>query len=188
LKEKIKKILSQRIKRNISDEGLIKAAVLIPLYEKDENCYIVLTKRTELLNNHKGQISFPGGASQTEDKTLKDTALRESWEEIGLNPDDAEILGELDDELTYVTNFVITPFVAFIPYPYEFMINPKEVEEIIEIPLAELIDRGVIQEEIEVREGRVIPAYIYKYNDKIIWGATARILKHFIGLVGQKIT
>ena len=188
MKEKIRRILSQRIKRTISDEGLKKAAVLIPLYEKDENCYIILTKRTELLNDHKGQISFPGGASQTEDKSLRDTALRESWEEVGLDPDDVEILGELDDELTYVTNFVVTPFVAFIPYPYEFNINPKEVEEIIEIPLAALMDRGVFKEEIEVKEGRVISAYIYKYNDKIIWGATARILKHFLGLVGQKIT
>jgi 8-oxo-dGTP pyrophosphatase MutT (NUDIX family) len=186
VKEKIKNILSQRIKRTVQDEGLIKAAVLILLYKKDDSCYIVLTKRTELVNNHKGQISFPGGAYQDEDKTLKDTALRESWEEIGLNPADAEILGELDDELTYDTRFMVTPFVATIPYPYDFKINPKEVEELIEVPMTTFIDRGNFQEEIEVRDGREIPAYVYRYNDKIIWGATARILKHFLELLSLK--
>jgi 8-oxo-dGTP pyrophosphatase MutT (NUDIX family) len=183
MKEKIRQVLSQRKKKTFVDKALIQAAVLIPIYQKAGECYLVFTKRTEEVNDHKGQISFPGGVYQAEDESLKDTALRESWEEIGLNPQDVEILGELDDEPTYVTNFVISPFVASIPYPYPFKVSPREVEEIIEVPLAALLDKSNLREEIELHEGKRVPAYFYEYNGKIIWGATARILKRFLELV-----
>ena len=182
MKEKIRQVLSQRKKKTITDEGLIPAAVLIPIYEKAGEYYLVFTKRTEVVDYHKGQISFPGGARQAGDETLKDAALRESWEEIGLDPQDVEILGELDDEPTYITAFIISPFVAAIPYPYQFRASPKEVEEIIEVPIAALLDKSSLRQEIRLGPERVLMPF-YDYNGKVIWGATARILKHFLELV-----
>lgn len=182
-KEDVRHALSQRQKRAIGAEGFTPAAVLIPLYEKAGEHYLVVTKRTETVNDHRGQISFPGGVHQAGDESLMDTALRESWEEIGLNPKDVEILGELDSMCTFTTNYVVSPFVAAIPYPYEFRANPEEVEEIIEVPLATLLDRGNFREELQPVQGELIPQYFYQYGDRVIWGATARILKQFLETV-----
>jgi len=182
-KEDVRHALSQRQKRAIGAEGFTPAAVLIPLYEKAGEHYLVVTKRTETVNDHRGQISFPGGVHQAGDESLMDTALRESWEEIGLNPKDVEILGELDSMCTFTTNYVVSPFVAAIPYPYEFRANPEEVEEIIEVPLATLLDRGNFREELQPVQGELIPQYFYQYGDRVILGATARILRQFLEIV-----
>jgi 8-oxo-dGTP pyrophosphatase MutT (NUDIX family) len=182
-KEDVRHALSRRQKGAVEAEGFTPAAVLIPLYEKAGEHYLVVTKRTETVNYHRGQISFPGGVHQVGDESLMDTALRESWEEIGLNPRDVEILGELDSMCTFTTNYVVSPFVAAIPYPYEFRANPGEVEEIIEVPLAALLDRSNFREELQPLQGRLIPQYFYQYGDRVIWGATARILKQFLQTV-----
>jgi 8-oxo-dGTP pyrophosphatase MutT (NUDIX family) len=182
-KEDVRYALSQRQKRAIEAEGFTPAAVLIPLYEKAGEHYLVVTKRTETVNDHRGQISFPGGVHQAGDESLMDTALRESWEEIGLNPKDVEILGELDSMCTFTTNYAVSPFVAAIPYPYEFKASPEEVEEIIEVPLAALLDRSNFWEELQPLQGELVPQYFYKYGDRVIWGATARILKQFLETV-----
>ena len=135
------------------------------------------------MNHHKGQISFPGGGRHPEDSTLMDTAIRESWEEIGLNPQDAEVLGELDDIATYTSNFVISPFVAAIPYPYEFRASPYEVEEIIEVPLSVLLDTRNFSQEVVSLGDQLILQYFYRHGDRVIYGATARILKQFLEVV-----
>lgn len=111
------------------------------------------------------------------------TALRESWEEIGLKPEDAEVLGELDDIATYTTNFVISPFVAAIPHPYKFRLNPYEVDEVIEVPLSVLLDQGNFSQEVVSLEDQLILQYFYNYGDRVIYGATARILKQFLEVV-----
>lgn len=182
MKERIRQALSQREKKVIKNKGLALAAILMPMYEKAEGYYIILTKRTEGVSYHKGQISFPGGGHQAGDKTFRATALRESWEEIGLNPNDVEILGELDDTET-ITNFVISPFVAAIPYPYEFNPNPQEVEEIIEVPIAALLDKSNFKEEQKYRDGKLVYEYSFEYSGWVIWGATARILKQLLEVV-----
>lgn len=182
-REDVRHALSQRQKRAIEAEGFTPAAVLIALYEKAGEHYLVLTKRTETVNAHRGQISFPGGVHQAGDESLMDTALRESWEEIGLNPKDVEILGELDSMCTFTTNYVVSPFVAAIPYPYQFKASPEEVEEIIEVPLAALLDRSNFREELQPLQGELVPQYFYQYGDRVIWGATARILKQFLETV-----
>ena len=182
VKERIRQALSQRKKSHIESEGLTPTAVLIPIYEKTGEYYLIVTKRTEEVNYHKGQISFPGGGRQVEDKTLIDTALRESWEEIGLDPKDVEILGELDDMVT-TTNFIISPFVAVIPYPYAFRASTREVEVIIEVPLAVLLDKNNFKEELKLRQGELVPEYTYMYGEWEIWGATARILKQFLEVI-----
>ena len=98
--------------RKIAGASLTPSAVLVPIYHKQGEYYILFTKRTEDVKNHKGQISFPGGVHQEEDRTLVDTALRESAEEIGLMPNDVEVLGELDDTTTVTSSFIISPFVG----------------------------------------------------------------------------
>jgi 8-oxo-dGTP pyrophosphatase MutT (NUDIX family) len=180
VKEGIKQILAQREKQRIADPKRVSAAVLVPIYEKDGQYHILFIKRTELVEKHKGEISFPGGTYEARDKTLLDTALRESAEEISLNPDDVEILGELDDVVSVKTNYLISPFLAFIPYPYEFEVDGQEAEEIIEIPVLELMDIGSSHE--EVRDRQTVTVHQYDYQGRVIWGATARILAEFLDI------
>jgi len=183
-KEGIRKALSERQKRVEDPRGFVPAAVLLPLFEKGGDYHLVFTKRTETVNYHKGQFSFPGGRTHPEDKSLLDTALRETWEEIGLPPKDADVLGELDDIATYTTGFIISPFVAMIPFPHTFIANPAEVDEIIEVPLPILRDKKNFAQEMLEVDGRPIMQYFYHYRDHVIYGATARIVKHFLEVVG----
>lgn len=183
MKAKLKQILAQRKKRRITDPKRVSAAVLVPIYEKDGQYHILFIKRTEWVEKHKGEISFPGGTYETRDKTLLDTALRESAEEISLNPDDVEILGELDDVVSAKTNYLISPFLACIPWPYELKVDGRETEEIIEAPVAELMNKETSRE--EVRSGNTITAYRYNYQGRVIWGATARILSQFLHIFTQ---
>jgi len=180
----IRRALSQRKKRVEDPMGFMPAAVLLPLFEKGGDHHLVFTKRTETVNYHKGQFSFPGGRPHPEDRSLLDTALRETWEEIGLPPKDADVLGELDDIATYTTGFIISPFVAMIPFPHEFTANPAEVDEIIEVPLPVLQDKKNFAEEMLEVGGKPIMQYFYHYRDHVIYGATARIVKHFLEVVG----
>lgn len=186
VKEKIRRILAGREIKRIDAKHLTPAAVLLPLYNKEGECHVLLTKRTEMMENHKGQISFPGGARNARDETLMDTALRECTEEIGVAVKDVEVLGKLDELVTQSSNYVVSPFVAFIPYPYPFRPNRYEVQQIIEVPLAALLDKGNLREEIEFDEGHPSAAYFYEYSGQVIWGATARILKQFLDLVFQE--
>ena len=178
--ERLKQVLKQRKKRYINDASRIPSAVLLPLYVREGHDYILFIKRTETVSEHKGQISYPGGSREDTDRNLLDTALRECCEEIGVNPEDVEVLGELDDEVTTTSNFVVTPFVGMIPWPYLFVSNGIEVEEIIEVPITELLKDGCLQPDTEVMNGRVVASYAYHYKGRIIWGATARILKRFL--------
>ena len=183
-KEGIRKALSERQKRVEDPTGFVPAAVLLPLFEKGGDYHLVFTKRTETVNYHKGQFSFPGGRTHPEDRSLLDTALRETWEEIGLPPKDADVLGELDDIATYTTGFIISPFVAMIPFPHTFIANPAEVDEIIEVPLPVLRDKKNFAQEMLEVDGRPIMQYFYHYRDHVIYGATARIVKHFLDVLG----
>jgi 8-oxo-dGTP pyrophosphatase MutT (NUDIX family) len=183
VKEKIRRILARREKKRIVVEHLPSAAVLLPLYEKGEEYYILFTRRTETVQYHKGQISFPGGAKHEDDDSLVDTALRECAEEIGVDAKEVEVLGELDDIVTRTSNYIVSPFVATILYPYPFEINQDEVEGIIEVPLAALLDKRNFREETQFDESGPHIAYFYEYNGQVIWGATAQMLKQFLDLV-----
>ena len=178
--ERLKQVLKQRRKRYINDASRTLSAVLLPLYIRDGQDYIVFIKRTETVSEHKGQISFPGGSREDTDKTLLHTALRESCEEIGLRSEDVEILGELDDEVTTTSNYIVTPFVGMIPWPYLFISNGIEVDEIIEVSIAQLLEDGCRQPDTEVMNGQIVASYAYHVKDRVIWGATARILKRFL--------
>jgi len=183
MKEKLKQILAQRKKRRIVDSKRVSAAVLVPIYERDGQYFVLFIKRTEWVAKHKGEISFPGGTFEERDGTLLNTALRETTEEISLKPDDVEILGELDDEVSVKTNYIITPFLASISWPYEFKVDGGETEEIIEAPIQSLMDIG--QSRQEVRGSEMETVYYYNYRGRVIWGATARILNKFLDFFNQ---
>ena len=186
MKEKLKQILAQREKQHIVDPDRVSAAVLVPIYEKDGQYHILFIKRTEWVEKHKGEISFPGGGYEDHDGTLLNTALRESAEEINLKPDDVEILGELDDEVSVKTNYIITPFLAFIPWPYELKVDGKETEAIIEAPIPALMDIGYSRQ--ESIDSETVTVYYYNYQGRVIWGATARVLTKFLDIFAQAAT
>ncbi len=164
------------------DTSRVPSAVLIPVYYKEGQYYILFTQRTEKVKDHKGQISFPGGAYEEQDGVLVNTALRESAEEIGLMVGDAEVLGELDDMATIGSGYIISPFVASIPWPYQFKLEEWETEEIIEIPISALLDKDCVRRGTDILDNQLVTTYFYHYQDKVIWGATARILNQFLDI------
>lgn len=180
MKEKLKDILSSRQKISFEDKGLVKAAVLVPIFFKGGKYHLLFTKRSDRVPSHKGQVSFPGGAHSEADSSLLKTALRESWEEVGLKAEDAEILGELDDISTTTSHFNISPFVAFIPYPYKFTLSHDEIDEIFDVPISALSHRDDWKLESYVFDNQVYINYTYKYEGRVIWGATARIVQQFL--------
>jgi 8-oxo-dGTP pyrophosphatase MutT (NUDIX family) len=185
MKQKLKRALSQRQKRIISDDRRVPSAVLLLLYYKRGQYYILFTKRTETVTAHKGEVSFPGGAYEEKDGTLLDTALRECTEEIGLMPSDIELLGELDDFFTVGSNFMVSPFVAVMPWPYPLRIDPTEVAEVVEVPISVLLDKDCLRQETESINGKIVTSYEYHYKGQVIWGATARILNQFLNILTQ---
>jgi len=170
----IEEKLSNFTARTMESPQDISAGVLIPIFEKDGETFIILTKRTENVKSHKGEVSFPGGMFEARDCCKLNTALRECSEEIGLNTVDVKVVGKLDD-MTTLTGFVISPYVGIVPYPYNFTMNPCEVAYIIQLPLKFLMNASPA---IEMHEygGRVEEIPSFHYNGDRIWGATCRML------------
>jgi 8-oxo-dGTP pyrophosphatase MutT (NUDIX family) len=180
--DQIGKMLSSRKRRVIEHPPFSHAAVLVPLFQKDGNCHLLFTKRSQEVKYHKGEISFPGGVVDEEDKELINTALREAFEEIGLKESDVQIIGILDDIVT-ITEFIVTPIVGLFSYPYPFKVSEVEIAELIEVPLAFLLDEDCFSEREISRGGEREIVYAYQYGEHIIWGATARILRQFLDLI-----
>ncbi len=183
MKAELKKLLGAREKIRINAPHRIPSAVLVPLYEDGGQWHIVFIRRTLTVKTHRGQISFPGGARESGDRSLRDTALRESWEEIGLRREDAEVLGELDDELTKTSDYIVTPFVAAIPWPYRFTLEAREVAEVFTVPIPDLLARDPPPPTTERVDGRPLESYTYDYEGRVIFGATARILYKLLKIV-----
>lgn len=163
---------------------LRQAAVLLPLFRKAAEYHLVFTKRTDTLKHHKGQVSFPGGSFDPSDGNLLATALRESYEEVGIRPEDVRVLGRLDDSPTFSSNFMISPFVGLIPYPYPFRPNPIEVAMVFDTSLAVLADPAGCRRYVRTREdGAHLVDCEYHVDGHIIWGATARIIHHFLQVI-----
>lgn len=183
VKARIQAVLGSRTRRVVEPGDLIPAAVLIPLVVKAGELFVVFAKRSEAVAHHKGQISFPGGMVETFDGSRPETALRETREEIGLDPRAVEILGELDDTETRATPFVITPVIGMVLEPGPYRVDGREIERVIEVPLRALLDPTRFREELWERDGKLHPVYFYEYGGEVIWGATARILKQLLDLV-----
>lgn len=182
LRKRIESALADRPRRVVEREGLVPAAVLLPITDRS-GPHILFTKRSERVAHHKGQISFPGGIVETWDGSRLETALRECWEEIGLPPELVEILGTLDDTETRATPFVITPFVGLVRGAVTWRPDGKEIEQVLEVPLAGLLNPACFRVELWERGGELHPVYFYEYEGEVIWGATARILKQFLDAV-----
>jgi len=180
VEQKLKQALSQRQKVVNRDASLKPSAVLVPLFVKDGEYHLAFTRRTHRVRVHKGEISFPGGAREKGDKTLLDTALRECSEEIGLAADDVEILGELDDCPTIHSDYIISPFVGYVPQKYPFKLDQWEVAELITLPVSTLMDNDVASAEPVTIQGRTVNTYAYRFGSDLIWGASARILHQFL--------
>ncbi len=183
--DQIGKMLSSRQRRVIEHPPFSHAAVLVPLFQKDGDCHLLFTKRSEEVKYHKGEISFPGGVVDEEDRELIHTALREAREEIGLKESDVQIIGVLDDIVT-ISEFIVTPIVGLFPYPYPFKVSEVEIAELIEVPLASLLKKDCFNEREIFRGGEREIVYAYQYGKHIIWGATARILKQFLDLITSR--
>jgi 8-oxo-dGTP pyrophosphatase MutT (NUDIX family) len=159
-----------------------KAAVLIPLFYKNDTIHILFTKRTEKVEHHKGQISFPGGMKDKSDKNLRNTALRETWEEMGIAEENITLLGRIDNFLTN-TNFMITPYVGYFPFPYDYKINEDEISKVIEVPLAELLKSDCFEIKKWYRNGILWDVHYYYCNNETIWGVTGFLLSNFLSIV-----
>lgn len=165
-----------------NSKPFVPASVLIPIFEKDDKSHIIFTKRTDKVSHHKGQISFPGGKFDNTDKDLEFTALRETQEEIGVKPEDIKIVGKINNMVTN-TNFVVSPFVGIVPYPYNFLVNPDEISELIIVPVKHLMDKTFFRIEKREFNGKLFDIYYYEYLNHTIWGVTGKILFDFLSLI-----
>ena len=158
-----------------------RAGVLVPLFVRDARLWIVFTRRTETVEHHRGQISFPGGAEEPGDEDLSQTALRETEEELGVRIADVVVLGRLSPMVT-VTDFYVEPYVAALPQPYVFTPAETEIAEVVEAPVAALRDPAI--KETKFLPGRDEPVLFYHYGNHVIWGATARMLAELLEALG----
>lgn len=159
------------------------AAVLIPIIERVDGLNVLFTARAHHLPHHAGQVSFPGGISETAESVI-DAALREAREEIGLEPARVEIAGRLRRHLTG-TGFTVAPVVGFVAGDFEPAPDPAEVEATFEVPLTVLLERETVRSSEHVRFGTRFRAYELDYGGFRIWGATAAILVTFLGLIND---
>jgi 8-oxo-dGTP pyrophosphatase MutT (NUDIX family) len=155
--------------------GRIDAAVLVPLFGlPDGGVGVVLTKRRDDLRRHAGEIAFPGGRQDMDESDLRDTALREAHEEIGLPPEAVDLVGALQPTPTIATNYSVYPFVGLIEPGHEWTMSAFEVEQVLEFPLAEL--RAGYDRRRLMRRGVPFRTDTYVVGEHLVWGATARIL------------
>ena len=158
--------------------ALREAAVLVPLVIRDGGYQVLLTQRTAHLNNHAGQVSFPGGRLEADDDGHLAAALRETQEEIGLQQDFLEPLGLLDDYETG-TSFLVTPVVALVQPGFTLQLDDFEVADAFEIPLTFIFDENNHQIQSRMRNGERRHYYVFEYEDRYVWGATAGMLMNF---------
>ncbi len=183
IREDLKRVLlpaEEAIKLDV--RGRTDAAVLVPLYVEDGEIHAVFTKRRDDLRRHPGEISFPGGRYDEGEADLSATALREAEEEIGLPPDAVEILGALQPTPTIATGYAVYPFVGMIEPGRTWTLSAREVAEVIELSLSELL-AGYGRRRL-IRRGLPIRTDTYLVGEHLIWGATARILADLLDRIG----
>jgi 8-oxo-dGTP pyrophosphatase MutT (NUDIX family) len=183
LTEALKDLMAQRTPRVIEANGANDAAVLLLVDQRPDDYYLLLTVRSNHVRLHKGEIAFAGGRPESVDSGLQATALRETWEEMGIQEGDITILGQLDPVLTR-TDFLVTPYVGLVPYPYTFTTNEREVGEVLEVPLDSLLNPANTRHETRVNRAGVLDRrHAYAFGSHLIYGATAWIMTQFLGMV-----
>jgi 8-oxo-dGTP pyrophosphatase MutT (NUDIX family) len=178
--------LQSRNPRRLAADHAGRAAVLMPILPHDEEFCFLLTQRTHKVETHKGQISFPGGIQEDSDSNLLQTALRETWEEIGLASEGIHILGEFDEYLS-ITGLIVTPFAAWIEGPLNLAPNPDEVDEILKVPFSIFQDSRTLRIETRVRLGVERKVYFYDFRGREVWGLTAQIIRDFMQLLDRSL-
>lgn len=158
------------------------AAVLVPLVFFQNEWHVLYTRRTDRVESHKGQVSFPGGACDEGETTPEETALREAEEEIGIRREDVRVLGRLSRMVT-ISKFRVTPVVGVLPFPYAFKTSGAEVARVFTMPLAWLANRNNYWEfSLPASERSVI--FYHPYDGELLWGATARMTVNFFKILG----
>ncbi|HMM35361.1 MAG TPA: CoA pyrophosphatase [Thermoanaerobaculia bacterium] len=155
------------------------AAVLVPLYVRERELWTLLTKRSETVESHRGQIAFPGGMEALDDASPWETAIRETEEEIGLPRKAILRIGELPGVTTF-TGFRIRAFVGAIPYPFDVRHDPREVDSVIQVPVRALMGPTLVEERAVSWKGRSIPTPVYHLKGHVIWGATAFLVSSLL--------
>jgi len=160
----------------------VPASVLIPLFFKEDRAHLLFTKRTEIVEHHKGQISFPGGRRDSSDPDDLFTALRETEEEVGLAARGIDILGQSDGMLTN-THYLLTPFVGCFNKPAKYRVSINEIDRLIEAPLEHFLDDTRFYTEERTFKQHTWHVHFYRYGEDTIWGVTAFILSAFLNIV-----
>ena len=171
--------VSDTARQTVTIPNYSRAAVLVPLVETDSSLQLLFTMRTNSVETHKGQISFPGGMVEKDDNDLIHTAVREAEEEIGLPSSAIEIVGMLDDMAT-PTGFIITPVVGTIRQLPPLAPNPDEVEEVFQVPLAFFLEKENGRSEQRELKGKMREIWFYEHEGKTIWGVTAFIIRSLV--------
>ncbi len=160
------------------------AAVLVPLWDDGETVQMVFTKRTATLDNHAGQVSFPGGMADPDDPGLRATALRETHEEVGVPPERVELITRLDQVVT-ITGFLVTPYLGLVDPAARFEPNPVEVDHMVLVPLPKVLDRSNYQTVDMEWEGMQLRQIALYQDQDMVWGATMRMLLNMLDALGD---
>jgi 8-oxo-dGTP pyrophosphatase MutT (NUDIX family) len=177
LKERIRNELAHLRRRRLDSGFTREAAVLMPIFLLKGEPHLLLTRRTKEVSTHKGQVSFPGGMRQ-EGESLQETAIRETFEEVGILRSRIEILGRFHDYIS-ITNYLVAPFVGHIDAGFVTTPQESEVAEVLAVPFAIFLDPSRLRMETMLRSGETTDVYFYRYEPHQIWGLTARIIKDF---------
>jgi len=183
VRERLVQTLSRLQPQRPDVDGARAAAVLIPIVAAPEP-ELIFTVRTDTVRSHKGQISFPGGSVDDSDESPREAALRETAEEIGLDAAAVELIGELDSFPTFVSGYVVTPFVGWLDAQPRLEPNPAEVAAILQVPLASL-GNDIRRDPGFSHGGRTYPTEAWVWNDHVIWGVTARIVRQLLDVLGD---
>jgi len=184
--ELLEKALAKRVVERVAGAELVPSAVMILLYPKDGEYCILLNKRSEEVEHHKGEISFPGGARDPEDPDSLATALRETEEEMGINRSDVTVVGEMDEIVTR-SGFLVNVFAGTIEYPYTFKPSAIEIAQVLEFPISALTDPANRRSETRWHDGELVTSYSYVHEEHIVFGATARILQSCIDIFDGRL-
>ena len=174
--------MANRPTERVAGDDLTPASVMVLLYPKEGDYCVLLNKRSQEVEHHKGEISFPGGATDPEDRDPLDTALRETEEEMGIRRDDISVLGEMDEVATR-SRFRVRVFAGTIGHSYEFRPSADEIAEIVEFPVAALRNPASIRVDTHWQDGAPSTVYSYACGRHLVFGATARILQQFLQLL-----